>query len=307
MTPLRQRMLEDMRIRNLAEGTQCDYVRAVGRFAQYFGKSPDQLGRDEIRAYLVHLVEERRVSWSLVNQVRCALKFFYRVTLRRDGMLDDIVCAKVGRRLPTILSQQEVRQFLAAARRLKSKAMLNTLYATGVRVSELVHLQAADIDSERMIVNVRRGKGGRQRLVMLSPVLLELLRLYWRRDRPAPWLFPGRIPGAPLTARAVEHLCEKTAARAGLAKHVTPHTLRHSFATHLLESGVNVRTIQALLGHRDLGTTARYTNVSLKTVSSVRSPLEFLSQDPPEGAPPAKSPTSSAPTGPSSSPTEGMS
>jgi site-specific recombinase XerD len=273
-------MLQDMQIRNLSPGTQKEYLRAVIRFATYFGKSPDQLGREEVRTYLVHLVEERHVSWSMVNQVRCALGFFYRVTLGRHDVLVNIVCAKVGRKLPLILSHDEVNRLLTAAKRLRSRAILTLAYATGLRAAEIVHLKVEDIDSQRMLVHVRGGKGRKDRLVMLSPRLLDLLREYWRKDRPRTWLFPGDKPGEPLTTRAIQHLCESTSRRAKLGKHITPHTLRHSFATHLLEDGVDVRTIQALLGHRSLATTARYLNVSAKLVAATTSPFDRLADRP---------------------------
>jgi site-specific recombinase XerD len=274
-------MLEDLKIRNLAPGTQKLYVAAVERFATYFGKSPDQLGREHVRAYLVHLVEERCASWSTINQVRCALGFFYRVTLGRTDALAEVVCAKTGRKLPLVLSREEVTRLLAAAQRVRSKAILTLAYAAGLRVSEIVHLKVSDIDSRRMLIHVRCGKGQKDRLVMLSPRLLELLRAYWRRFMPRDWLFPGQKPGEPLTTRAVEHLCEKAGLRAKLGKRISPHTLRHSFATHLLEDGVDVRTIQALLGHRSLATTAKYLNVSAKTVAATVSPFDRLGESRP--------------------------
>ena len=255
MTPLRRRMLDDMRMRNLAPRTQDIYVAAVAKFALHYRKSPDRLGPEEVRAYLLTLID-RGASWSLYNQTRCALHFFYRVTLKKDWPPEEIVCAKAPRKLPVVLSQAEVARFLGAIDSLKHRAMFSTLYAAGLRASELLGLRPGDIDSQRMLIRVNQGKGRKDRFVMLSPRLLDLLRQYWRAYRPPTWLFPGPDPERPMTRRGLERLCTELAARAGLGKRVTPHQLRHSFATHLLESGTNIRTIQALLGHRSLQTTA---------------------------------------------------
>jgi integrase/recombinase XerD len=279
MTPLRQQMLDDMRMRNLSPHTQAAYVRAVARYAQHFGKSPDQLDREHIRAYLLTLIQ-RRVSWSLYNQVRCALHFFYCVTLQKDWPKEELVCAKTPKKLPVILSRAEIAQFLGSIRNAKHHAMCATLYATGLRVSELLALQVSDIDSRRMVIRVRQGKGRKDRYVMLSPKLLEVLRDYWRFERPRHWLFPGRIPGRPMTVGALECILGKLSERSGLSKPVTPHRLRHSFATHLLEAGVNIRLIQALLGHRSLRTTALYTYVSPEAVTATPSPFDSLEQPP---------------------------
>ncbi len=276
MTPLRQRMLEDMQMRNLSPHTQECYVRAVAHFAKHYGKSPDQLGPGEVRAYLLHMIHERHVSWSLYNQARCALRFFYRITLKQSFALEEISCAKTGKKLPVVLSRDEVAQFFSAARRPKARAVLMTIYAAGLRVSEAVHLRVSDIDSRRMVIRVHQGKGKKDRYVMLSPKLLAELRAYWKIARPTEWLFPGRNPQQPMNRRNVQNSCVRVARRAGLNKVVSPHTLRHSFATHLLESGVDIRTIQALLGHRNLSTTALYTSVSMKTVVATTSPLDLL-------------------------------
>jgi site-specific recombinase XerD len=269
-------MLDDMRLRNLSSHTQRAYVRALKLFAEFHRCAPDRLDEQAARTYLLHLVNERRVSWQYFNQVRCALRFFYRVTLGRRWDLETIACAKTGRRLPTVLSVEEVRRLLAAAPRLKSRTMLTTLYATGARVSELVNLRVADIDSQRMVVRIRQGKGQKDRYVMLSQKLLELLREYWKVYRPSEWLFLGQDPKRAMDPRSVEHACRCSARRAGLEKRVTPHTLRHSFATHLLEAGTDIRTIQVLLGHRNLKTTALYTFVAIERVVATRSPLDTL-------------------------------
>jgi integrase/recombinase XerD len=275
MTPLRQRMLEDMQMRNLSPRTHEAYLRAVAKFAQHFGKSPDQLGREDIRAYLLTLIQ-RGASWSLYNVARCALHFFYRVTLKKDWPKEELVCAKAPKKLPVILSRAEVACFLGVIRNLKHRAMFTTLYATGLRASELLALQVSDIDSQRMVIRVNQGKGRKDRYVMLSPRLLELLRQYWRACRPKTWLFPGHAPEQPMTRSALARACAAVARRARLGKKVTPHRLRHSFATHLLESGVDIRTIQALLGHRSLRTTALYTYVSMQKVVATGSPLDLL-------------------------------
>jgi len=259
-------MLEDMEMRNLSPNTQKNYVRQVEQFAVHFGKSPDQLGPEEIRTYLLSLVR-RDASCNRFNVSRCALRFFFRVTLKRE--FPDIVCAKRPKKLPVVLSQGEVAQLLATPKKLKHRAILSTLYAAGLRVSELVGLRVADIDSKRMVIHVRQGKGNKDRYVMLSPMLLELLRAYWQERRPKEWLFP-------VTVRCVQLLCAAMARKAKLTKHVSPHTLRHSFATHLLENGENIRKIQVLLGHRSVQTTARYLHVSMEAITSTCSPLDRL-------------------------------
>jgi site-specific recombinase XerD len=285
MTPLRQRMLEDMQLRNFSPNTREAYLRAVAQFALHYQKSPDQLGTEEVRAYLLHLVNDRHVAPSTFNQVRCALRFFYRVTLGRDWALDRIVCQKEEKKLPVVLSRDEIRRLFAAAGRLKSRAILMTLYAAGLRVSEVVGLKVADIDSQRMAIRVRQGKGRKDRYVMLSPTLLATLRDYWKAYRPSDWLFPGKEANKQLDRQTVNCICGAAGRRARLARRISPHTLRHSFATHLLEAGTDIRTIQALLGHRSLRTTALYTFVSLDKVAATTSPLDLLAA--PDDAQPA--------------------
>ena len=283
-TPLRQRMIEDMKLRNLSPHTVQAYVDRVAAFAKHFGKSPQLLGPEEVRAYLVFLVEEKRVSWSYYGQAICALRFLYRVTLGNDWVVKGVVSPKKEMKLPVILSRAEVTQFLAAITSLKHRAILMTAYAAGLRVSEVVALQVADIDSRRMVIRVRQGKGHKDREVMLSPRLLAVLREYWKVVKPKPWLFPGQVPDRPLTAKSVWRACVQAGRDAGLGKHVTVHTLRHSFATHLLEGGTNIRTIQLLLGHRSLRTTAVYTHVSAGSLQATQSPLDRL-EPPTEGRP----------------------
>ena len=276
MTPLRQRMIEDMKLRNLSPHTVEAYVDRVAAFAKHFGRSPGHLGPKEVRAHLVFLVEEKHVSWSHYGQAICALRFLYRVTLGKDWVVKGVASPKKETKLPIILSRAEVEQFLGAITSLKHWAILMTAYAAGLRVSEVVGLQVADIDSRRMVIRVRQGKGHKDREVMLSPRLLAALREYWKAVRPKHWLFPGQVPDRPLTTKSVWRACVQAAQDAGLGKHVTVDTLRHSFATHLLESGTNLRTIQLLLGHRNLRTTAIYTHVSAGSLEATQSPLDRL-------------------------------
>ena len=285
MTPLRQRMIDDMKLRNLASRTIEVYVARVASFARYFGRSPADLGRDEVRAYLIHLVHDQHVGWSTFNQTVAGLRFLYEVTLGREGVLVHIACPKQPKKLPVVLSLDEVARLFAAVVGLKHRAILMTAYAAGLRISEVVALRVDDIDSQRMVLRIRQAKGRRDRYVMLSPRLLALLRAYWKAARPTEWLFPGDIPGRPLTVGTVHRVCVQAARDAGLGKHVTVHTLRHSFATHLLEAGTDIRTIQVLLGHRNLKTTAVYTHVSPVAVEATRSPLDRLGPLPGEPHP----------------------
>ena len=264
-----------MRMRNFSPHTQDADVRAVAAYARHSGRSPDQLDSTHVREYLLHVVR-RNKAWSTYNVTRCALHFSYRVTLRRDWAPGELVCAKPPKRLPVILSRDEVGRLLAGIRRIKTRAMLTTLYATGLRVSELVRLTASDIDSRRMTIRVRQGKGQKDRYVMLSPKLLALLREYWRVHRPGDILFPGADPGKTMGRGAVHTLCRTAARHAGITKPVSPHSFRHAFATHLLEGGIDLRTIQALLGHRSIRTTALYTYVSPEKVRSTPSPFDTL-------------------------------
>jgi integrase/recombinase XerD len=276
MTALRQRMLEDLRVRNYSKKTQATYVQHVARFAAHFKKSPDQLTMEDIRKYLVHLVEEKRVSWTWFNQMVCALRFFYGVTLGRGEIVPDIPFPRTSKKLPTVLSADEIVRLLRAVRNQKHRAVLTTIYATGLRISEALALKVSDIDSERMVINVRQGKGRKDRTVMLSPQLLEMLRNYARQSRPREWLFPGRSLDHALNATAVQRTCAQARIRAGLSKHASVHTLRHSFATHLLEAGTDLRVIQTLLGHRSVNTTAIYTHVSTQRLHNTPSPLDRL-------------------------------
>ncbi|HTZ68626.1 MAG TPA: site-specific integrase [Roseiarcus sp.] len=283
LSPLRRRMIEDMTIRNLSPATQRSYIHAVARFSDYFGRSPDKLTLDDVRAYQVHLAS-KGVAWGSLNQVVCALRFFYGVTLDQAIIPERIPYAREPRKLPTVLSTEEVVRFLEAVSSLKARVALTTAYAAGLRVSEVAALKAADIESDRMVMRIENGKGGKQRYVMLSAPLLGVLRSYWRRTRPSLYLFPGRTADKPIEPTVLHAACRSAAAAAGIDKRVSVHVLRHSFATHLLESGTDIRIIQVLLGHEQLSTTARYTHVSTGLIAGTASPLDRLSLDvtPPE-------------------------
>jgi integrase/recombinase XerD len=288
MTRLRQRMLEDMAVRNLAENTQSAYVQQVVAYARHFHRPPEELGPEAVRAYQVHLTQTRMLSPSSVSVATGALRFLYNVTLKRGWAVEEIPMPKRPFRLPVILSRDEVMHFLDSVDSTKHRAILMTAYAAGLRVSEATHLKVTDIDSQRMMLRVDQGKGRKDRYVMLSPRLLEVLRTYWKAVRPTPWLFPGDLPGQPITRGAVELACQKAHRASGIAKPITPHSLRHAFATHLLESGTDVRTIQLLLGHRSLATTSRYLKVAASTVCATISPFDLL----PKVEPPPPTPIS---------------
>lgn len=276
VTPLRQRMIDDMKLRNMSEGTQKQYVWAVAKFALFHHQSPDRLGMDEIRAYQLYLINEKEVAFSTLNIVVCALRFFYRATLHKEWVVDHVVYAKRAKKLPVVLSLDEVAQYLEPIDNIKHRAMIVTAYATGMRRSEVARLKVTDIDSKRMVIRVEMGKGKKDRYVMLSPSLLVLLRAYWTVVRPVHWLFPGAKPERHILAESIGKACTKAHRASGLEKKVTAHTLRHSFATHLLEAGTNVRVIQVLLGHSSLATTTKYMHVATSTVCATPSPLEQL-------------------------------
>ena len=275
MSPLRRRMIEDMTVRNLSPATQRSYVHAVAKFGRFFGRSPEKLDLEDVRAFQVHLVAGG-MSWPALNQTVCALRFLYGVTLGQAGLPERIPHARERRKLPVVLGADEVVRFLEAVPSLKARAALTTAYAAGLRASEAACIKIADIDSSRMVIRVEQGKGGRDRYVMLSPQLLGILRSYWRLARPAHWLFPGRDGEHPISPTVLHAACRSACAASGLSKRVTVHTLRHSFATHLLESGTDIRIIQALLGHSSLNTTARYTQVATSTIRGTPSPLDRL-------------------------------
>jgi len=275
MTPLRQRYVDDLRLRNKSPRTIETYVLRVALFAKHFGRSPEQLGGEHLRAYQQHLIA-RHVSWSTFNQAVCALRFLYHVTLGRTDAIEHLPFAKRPRLLPCVLSPEEVQRFLDAACPGRDRTLLEVTYACGLRLKELLGLQVVDIDSARMVLHIRHGKGQKERLLPLSPRLLELLRSYWREYRPALWLFPGIKPAVALTDGTVQRICQRTARRAGLTKRVHPHALRHSFATHLLEAGVDLLSVQALLGHSHFNTTAKYLHVSMRRLQQLPALLEGL-------------------------------
>jgi integrase/recombinase XerD len=277
MTSLRQRMTEDMQVRNLALNTQSSYLQQVSQFARYFKRSPEQLGPGEIRAYQVYLTNDRKLAPSSVLIAVAALRFLYKVSLKREWLFDEVIPApKKPQKLPVILSPEEVLQCLDCVGSRKHRAILTTCYAAGLRISEAVCLKPSDIDSKRMVIRVDQGKGQKDRYVMLSPKLLITLREWWRVARSRHWLFPGDRPGQHISKDAVEQACQKAHRLCHIPKPFTPHCLRHAFAVHLLEQGTDVRTIQLLLGHRSLATTARYLRVATSKVCSTTSPLDLL-------------------------------
>ena len=277
MTPLRQRMTEDMAIRNLAPRTRECYIDRVAEYAAYHGRCPSKLGLENVRAFQAHLAHERGVSTSYIVQATAALRFLYRVTLGRDSMAERIRFPKRTKpRLPTVLSRGEVARLLAATTSLKYRAILMTAYAAGLRLAEVTHLRVEHIDRERRVIRICQGKGRQDRDVLLSERLLTVLDAYIRAARPTTWLFTGRDPNHPINTRTVQSAFRSALQVAGVEKPASMHTLRHSFATHLLESGTDLRVIQVLLGHRSLRTTTIYAHVSNATLRNVVSPLDEL-------------------------------
>ena len=277
MTSLRRRMIEDMQIRNLAVNTQKSYVQQVSLFARYFQKSPELLEPEHIRTYQVYLTNEKKLATGSIIIAISALRFLYRVTLKKDWSFADFIPApKMPKKLPNVLSPEEVVQFLGCVRSRKHRAILTTCYAAGLRISEAVSLTPPAVDSKRMVIRVEQGKGQKDRYVMLSPKLLEILRVWWRVEKPKDWLFPGDFPGRHITRFAVEKECQEAHRICKISKPITPHSLRHAFAVHLLEQGTDIRTIQLLLGHRSLATTAKYLRIATTKVCSTSSPLDLL-------------------------------
>jgi site-specific recombinase XerD len=268
----------DMAIRGLTDGTREQYLGRVDNFIQFFGRAPDEATLDDVNKYQYHLTREKKVSWSYFNQNVAALKFFFGTTLKKGWNIEHIPYARrTGRKLPVILSQEEVVKFFAAIPNVKHRVILMTLYATGLRISEALHLKLADIDSARMVVRVDQGKGRKDRETLLSPVLLAILREYWKIARPKTWLFQHRYIDKPLTTATMRHIVQQAREKAGLKKNVRTHDMRHAFATHLLEKGVNIRIIQTLLGHSSLRSTEIYTHVSRTYLQDTKSPLDDLS------------------------------
>jgi site-specific recombinase XerD len=269
-------MIDDMTVRNFASNTIVAYLKQVQYFAQYFGRSPERLDSEEIRGYQIYLAKERRLSVSSRTVAASALRFLYGVTLQQGRVIDRIPTPKAEHRLPVILSPEEVLRLLQAAPSFPHHVIFSTMYGTGMRVSEVLHLCAGDIDNQRMMIRIQQGKGHKDRYVQLSPMLLELLRTYWRKVRPPEWLFPGQSLRQPLSREAVGQAVTRASTRAGLSKEISPHSLRHAYAVHLLEAGADLRRIQLLLGHRSLSTTARYLCLATHTVCATTSPLDLL-------------------------------
>jgi site-specific recombinase XerD len=286
ITPLRQRMIEDMSLRHFGEKTQKDYIRAVKNLTAFLQRSPDTASNEDLRLFQLHLAGNR-VGAPTMNSTVSALRFFFTVTLDRTDAVRHLTFVHEPRKLPVVLSPEEVARFLEAAPGVKYKAAFSAAYGAGLRVSEVASLKVSDIDSERMMLRIEQGKGRKDRYAMLSPVLLELLRDWWRIARPKAWLFPGRDPLQPMSTRQLNRACHAAANMAEITKRVSPHTLRHSFATHLLEQNTDIRVIQVLLGHAKVDTTALYTHIATNTIRAVMSPLERLSLKPKKDEPPA--------------------
>lgn len=276
MTALQQRMLEDLSIRNYSPRTIQTYLFHISAFARYFGKSPELLGAEEIRQYQVHLVEKKKLSWSSINQIVCALRFLYHITLHDEIEIDRIPYGKAPKRLPVVLSRDEVVRLFEACGHLKHRALFGVMYCAGLRAREARLLEVGDLDSGRGLIHVRQGKGNKDRYTLLSATLLRMLRCYWRAYRPERILFPGRKPGQPLGKSLLTVPLTKATRNAGISKHVTCHVLRHSFATHLLEAGVDIVTIQKLLGHTSLKTTSLYLHVAKVAPQLSDRPIDLL-------------------------------
>lgn len=279
MTRLRRRMIQDMRLRGLSEGTQRTYVDAVRCLARHFDRSPEYLGEDEIRQYFVHLTETQHRAKSTVRVYLFAIKFLFRYTLRRPLPILDLIRLRHDRKLPTVLSRTEVRQLLTHIRRPAARMSAVLMYTCGLRVSEAVHLRIQDIDSRRMVVCVRNGKGSKDRYVPMPRRTLQLLRAYWREQRPVHWLFPDRSGSKPIRREAVRQCIQAAAPDCHITKPIGCHTLRHSYATHLLEDGVDLRTIQALLGHRSIRSTILYLHLTQRAIHNIHRSLDELMGD----------------------------
>ena len=276
MTPLRERMLAELKLKGREPNTHRTYLDAVARFAAYYGKSPLQLGKQEVRRYLLYLIEEQHLAESSVNVAYWALRFFYDHVAGKKGLIDDVSHPKDTKKLPAVINQSELKQFFTVIKNIKHKTMLMVVLDTGMRPSEVAKLRIEDIDSKRMVIHIRRAKGKKDRYANLSPQLLQLLREYWLARRPQEWLFPGRYPDRHVCSTHLSNMCRDYRMRAKMRKAVTPRMMRHTFATMLLDAGENIRKIQILLGHRSLKTTARYTHVSKESLRSSTSPLQEM-------------------------------
>lgn len=276
MTPLRQRFIEEMELRNYSPKTTRLYVAHLVKFFEFCGRSPARVTPEEIRTYLVYLVEVKGVKSGVYNQLISALRFLFREVVQRGEIVEDIRCARAEKRLPVVLAPEEIRRFFTAIHNFKHRVILMTAYGAGLRISEAVNLRITDIDSQRMVIRIHQGKNKKDRYAKLSPILLDLLRRYWWAARPQDLLFTGRRPTQPISISTLQTVCQAAQREAGIPKTVSPHTLRHSFATHLLEAGTELRVIQVLLGHASPVTTARYARVSNKLIRATPSPLDLL-------------------------------
>ena len=276
MTMLRETMREHLRKRNLSPRTEKTYIDAVAKFALHFGKSPDLLGPEDIHRYQVYLAEGKKLSWSSYNQAVCALRFFYCETLGRGCEIRHIPFAKQPRKLPVVLSRKEVSGLLQSAVNIKHLGIMMLTYSAGLRLTEVAGLRIPDIDSARMVIHVRQGKGQKERILPLSPVVLKVLRDYWCIARPRDHLFPGECEGRSISHAAIQKFVPRAGKRAGIKKRVTMHCLRHTFATHHLEAGTDLRTLQLLMGHASLRTTSRYLHISKERISAAKSPIDQL-------------------------------
>lgn len=281
MTSLRQRMLDDLRIRGRSENTQKAYIQQIKKFAVHYKQSPENLGLDEIRAFQIYLVEHRQVSRSQLVQFVAAARFLYTVTLNRDWNLQRIPYPKKEKRLPDVLTEEQVKRLIDVVRNQKHRAILTTLYAAGLRVSEACQLRVCDVGSSRMLLRIEQGKGAKDRYVPMCQALLQELRAYWKKCRPAHYMFPGRR-GRPISSRHIYRVCRDAGEAAGIRQRVHPHLLRHSFATHLVDRGANILQIQAILGHTSLKTTAKYIHLSQRYLQSTPNPLDLLIDTPQE-------------------------
>ena len=276
MTQLRQQMIRDMQLKRFSPRTQKSYLWAVTELAKYYKQSPDKIEDKQIQDYLLYLMNERKLSWSTCDQQASGIEFFTRTTLKREKSRFPLPRRRKAQRLPEILSAVEMERLFSSVRNPKHRMILMTAYGGGLRLNEVLHLKVTDIDSQRMMIRVEQGKGNKDRVTLLSQRLLGELRTYWKLYRPRVWLFPGRDPNKPLDATSVQKIIIQAKKKAGIHKHGGIHMLRHCFGTHLLEAGVDVRTIQSLMGHEHIQTTMRYMQVTQKRVSSIPSPLDLL-------------------------------
>ena len=276
VTELTLRMADDMKLRNYSQKTIDAYTYHVGRFAQFLGCSPETASPEDVRSFQLHLIEERKVGWSSFNQAVCGLRFLFRTTYPREWAVSMVPFGKKPKTLPTVLSGEEVASLLSCVPNLKHRTFLLTLYAAGLRLSEAASLTISDIDSQRMQLRVAHGKGAKERRVPLSPRLLAALRVYWKEVRSPQWLFPGKTFEVPLSSNTIQKVCKAAVQKAGILKHATPHTLRHSYATGLLEAGVDLLTISRLLGHKSFATTMIYLHVRKLHLGAAPSPIDWL-------------------------------